>query len=105
MAPASGQVKRESRQGARAEGLSAPDRCPSVPAEGTNVKVNSLCPGWVRTELGGATATRGWRSGLVARHSGRGTRYTSATYSGSNIRSRTNSSRSAGRGTVASPAA
>ncbi|MEM6891150.1 MAG: hypothetical protein AAF636_23905 [Pseudomonadota bacterium] len=27
------------------------------------VKVNAVCPGWVRTEIGGQTATRGMEAG------------------------------------------
>ena len=30
---------------------------------GPHVKVNTLCPGWVRTRMGGATATRGVKKG------------------------------------------
>lgn len=31
---------------------------------GHNVKVNSVCPGWVRTEMGGASATRSIEEGI-----------------------------------------
>lgn len=30
-----------------------------------NVKVNSVCPGWVRTDMGGANATRGLDEGIA----------------------------------------
>lgn len=31
---------------------------------GTNVKVNSICPGWVRTDMGGASAPRSIEEGI-----------------------------------------
>lgn len=38
--------------------LNALTRILSVELKGTNVLINSLCPGWVRTDMGGANASR-----------------------------------------------
>ena len=33
--------------------------------EGTGIKVNAACPGWVRTDMGGASATRSVEEGVA----------------------------------------
>jgi NAD(P)-dependent dehydrogenase (short-subunit alcohol dehydrogenase family) len=33
--------------------------------EGTGIKVNAACPGWVRTDMGGARATRSVEEGVA----------------------------------------
>ncbi|MBL8566328.1 MAG: SDR family oxidoreductase [Hyphomicrobiaceae bacterium] len=38
--------------------LNALTRTTAAELQGTNVKVNSMCPGWVKTEMGGGGATR-----------------------------------------------
>ncbi|MBD0334172.1 MAG: SDR family oxidoreductase [Cyanobacteria bacterium Co-bin13] len=38
--------------------LNAVTRILASELEGTNIKVNSVCPGWVQTDMGGAGATR-----------------------------------------------
>lgn len=39
-------------------GLNALTRILSEELEGTNILVNCMCPGWVRTDMGGPNATR-----------------------------------------------
>ncbi|MEW5890116.1 MAG: SDR family oxidoreductase [Pseudomonadota bacterium] len=43
--------------------LNAFTRILAAELEGTNIKVNSLCPGWVRTDLGGPNAPRSVEEG------------------------------------------
>ncbi len=45
--------------------LNALTRTTAGELQGTNVKVNSMCPGWVRTEMGGAGATRSVEEGAA----------------------------------------
>jgi NAD(P)-dependent dehydrogenase (short-subunit alcohol dehydrogenase family) len=44
--------------------LNALTRILSQELAGRGIKVNSVCPGWVRTEMGGANATRGIPEGI-----------------------------------------
>jgi len=34
--------------------------------EGTNISINSICPGWVRTDMGGQSATRSVKEGVTS---------------------------------------
>ena len=43
--------------------LNALTRTAAVDLAGTNIKVNSMCPGWVRTDMGGPEATRSVEQG------------------------------------------
>jgi NAD(P)-dependent dehydrogenase (short-subunit alcohol dehydrogenase family) len=43
--------------------LNAVTRVFAAEAAGDNVKINSVCPGWVRTDMGGAGATRSVEEG------------------------------------------
>lgn len=45
--------------------LNALTRIMAVELKGTNVKVNSVCPGWVRTDLGGPDAPRSVEEGAA----------------------------------------
>ena len=45
--------------------LNALTRILALELEGTNVLVNAVCPGWVRTELGGPKATRSIAEGVA----------------------------------------
>ena len=38
--------------------LNALTRLTAAAAKGYNIKINSMCPGWVRTEMGGSDAPR-----------------------------------------------
>jgi NAD(P)-dependent dehydrogenase (short-subunit alcohol dehydrogenase family) len=44
--------------------LNALTRVFAAELEGTGIKINSVCPGWVRTELGGPHATRSVEDGV-----------------------------------------
>lgn len=43
--------------------LNALTRTAAVDLSGTNIKVNAMCPGWVRTDMGGPEATRSVEQG------------------------------------------
>jgi NAD(P)-dependent dehydrogenase (short-subunit alcohol dehydrogenase family) len=43
--------------------LNAVTRILAAELEGTSIKVNSVCPGWVKTDMGGAGATRSVEAG------------------------------------------
>ena len=45
--------------------LNAVTRILADELQGTNIKVNSMCPGWVRTDLGGPNATRSVEEGAA----------------------------------------
>jgi NAD(P)-dependent dehydrogenase (short-subunit alcohol dehydrogenase family) len=45
--------------------LNALTRIFAAELAGTNVKVNSVCPGWVRTAMGGRSATRSLQEGAA----------------------------------------
>lgn len=45
--------------------LNALTRIAAAELRGTNVKVNAMCPGWVRTDMGGPEATRGVEEGAA----------------------------------------
>jgi NAD(P)-dependent dehydrogenase (short-subunit alcohol dehydrogenase family) len=44
-------------------GLNALTRIFADEVHGTNVLINSMCPGWVRTDMGGLNATRDVKEG------------------------------------------
>jgi NAD(P)-dependent dehydrogenase (short-subunit alcohol dehydrogenase family) len=46
-------------------GLNALTRIFASELEGTGVKVNAVCPGWVRTDMGGANAARSVEEGVA----------------------------------------
>jgi NAD(P)-dependent dehydrogenase (short-subunit alcohol dehydrogenase family) len=46
-------------------GLNALTRIFASELEGTGIKVNAVCPGWVRTDMGGAGATRSVEEGVA----------------------------------------
>jgi NAD(P)-dependent dehydrogenase (short-subunit alcohol dehydrogenase family) len=46
-------------------GLNALTRIFASELEGTGIKVNAACPGWVRTDMGGAGATRSVEEGVA----------------------------------------
>jgi NAD(P)-dependent dehydrogenase (short-subunit alcohol dehydrogenase family) len=46
-------------------GLNALTRIFASEVRGTNVKVNAVCPGWVRTEMGGPNASRSIEQGVA----------------------------------------
>jgi NAD(P)-dependent dehydrogenase (short-subunit alcohol dehydrogenase family) len=46
-------------------GLNALTRIFASELEGTGIKVNAACPGWVRTDMGGARATRSVEEGVA----------------------------------------
>ena len=46
-------------------GLNALTRIFARELEGTGVKVNAVCPGWVRTDMGGAGAARSVEEGVA----------------------------------------
>jgi NAD(P)-dependent dehydrogenase (short-subunit alcohol dehydrogenase family) len=46
-------------------GLNALTRIFASELEGTGVKVNAVCPGWVRTDMGGANAARSVEKGVA----------------------------------------
>jgi NAD(P)-dependent dehydrogenase (short-subunit alcohol dehydrogenase family) len=46
-------------------GLNALTRIFARELEGTGIKVNAVCPGWVRTEMGGANAERSVEEGVA----------------------------------------
>jgi NAD(P)-dependent dehydrogenase (short-subunit alcohol dehydrogenase family) len=46
-------------------GLNALTRIFASELEGTGIKVNAVCPGWVRTDMGGASATRSVEEGVA----------------------------------------
>jgi NAD(P)-dependent dehydrogenase (short-subunit alcohol dehydrogenase family) len=46
-------------------GLNALTRIFATELAGTDVKVNAVCPGWVRTDMGGAGATRSVEEGVA----------------------------------------
>ena len=43
--------------------LNALTRIPAAELKGTNILVNSMCPGWVRTDMGGSSAPRSVEEG------------------------------------------
>jgi NAD(P)-dependent dehydrogenase (short-subunit alcohol dehydrogenase family) len=44
--------------------LNAVTRIFAAEIEGSNITVNSVCPGWVRTDMGGANADRSLEQGI-----------------------------------------
>jgi NAD(P)-dependent dehydrogenase (short-subunit alcohol dehydrogenase family) len=46
-------------------GLNALTRIFASEVEGTGIKVNAVCPGWVRTDMGGANAARSVEEGVA----------------------------------------
>jgi NAD(P)-dependent dehydrogenase (short-subunit alcohol dehydrogenase family) len=46
-------------------GLNALTRILASELEGTGVKINAVCPGWVRTDMGGANAARSVEEGVA----------------------------------------